>query len=133
MDTTEIIVIVVAILAGVFIGLPQLLERRGSLWKDMAEEREVALKETQQREKEALQRVRELEIRTDLSALSKDVSEGREQAVLAVKAEITHIQRSIIETEERLIASHEAHEHRAQERHEKVLKAFDAVTKRLES
>jgi len=133
MRTPEIILITAAILLGVFYGLPAIMERRGSLWKDMAEEREAALKEAQQREKEALQRVRELEILTDLSALQKDVSEGREQAVLVVKAEIASIQRSIVETEERIVSSHEAHEQRAQERHEKILKAFDAVTKRLET
>lgn len=138
METTDVIVITAAILVGLLVGLPQLLERRGKLWKEMAEEREAALKNHQQELnskeqelKDAQQRIKDLEIRTDLTALQEGIIKEREQGVLLVKAELASVQKIIVETEERMLTSYEAHENRAQERHEKVVIALEALTEKL--
>jgi hypothetical protein len=113
METGEIIVLTAAILLGIFYGIPALTERRGALWKEMAEERDAALKEAHRELKTSEQRVKDLELRTDLTSLQRD---------------ITNIKQTIVETEERIVNSYDAHEVRAQERHEKILEAFEALT-----
>jgi recombinational DNA repair ATPase RecF len=139
MTRAEIVIYVGAILLGIFYGLPALMERRGSLWKDMAEERDAALKELheqlsikEQEVKDAQQRIGNLELRTDLTMLSENIVKEREQGVLLVKAELAGLQKSIVETEERILGSYEAHETRAQERHEKLVEALESLTVKLQ-
>lgn len=137
MNIAEVIVYVGAIILGIFYGFPALMERRGSLWKDMAEERDAALKaaheEIKKKELEAKDsnhRIHELELRTDLTTLSENIIKERELGVVLVKTELAVLQKSIVETEERILGSYEAHENRAQDRHEKLIIALENLAKR---
>lgn len=139
-EFSEVVIIVAALLLGLLYGLPAIMERRGSLWKDLSEERGVALEKMQEEldKKEielqaAKQEIQALSLKTDLTALQESVIHEREQGVLLMQTELAKIQQATINAEERILSTYDAHELRAAERHEKVLAALDALTTKIQN
>jgi Tfp pilus assembly ATPase PilU len=139
-EYSELIILTGALILGVVYGLPAVMERRGSLWKDLSEERQVALEKAieqlKQRDVELLaakSEIQALSLKTDLSALQEGITKEREQGVLLMKTELAKIQQATINAEERILATYDAHELRATERHEKVLVALEALTKKIQN
>jgi len=117
MDVGDVVLIVIALLVAVGVGVPQMKERRGELWKSLAEEREVAVNDLRHKLAESQARVHELELRPDMTALHANVAQATELAIQRYE----EIQRAI-----------QAHEQHAQERGERIVSALDRIAAKLD-
>lgn len=139
-EFTEVIILTSAVILGLIYGIPAIMERRGSLWKDLSEERGVALEKLHEdfklKEVElsaAKEEIRALSLKTDLSALQEGIIKEREAGVLLMQTELAKIQRSTIDAEQRILATYENHEVRAQERHAAILTALEQLTQKIQN
>lgn len=139
-EFTEVIILTSAVILGLVYGIPAIMERRGSLWKDLSEERGVALEKLQKqitsKDQElinAKEEIRTLLLKTDLSALQEGIVKEREAGVLLMQTELAKVQKSTIDAEQRILATYENHEARAQERHTAILTALETLTKKIQN
>jgi hypothetical protein len=139
-EFSELVILGAALILGVVYGLPAIMERRGSLWKDLSEERGVAIEklteQIQQKDSElqaAKSEIQALSVKTDLSIIQESIIKEREQGILLMQTELAKLQQATITAEERILASYDAHELRASQRHEKVLTALDALTEKIQN